>query len=263
MIERLDDLPPGIDGLRASGTVSEADYEAAVRPLLEDAARTHRRLRILYHVGPAFDGYTLGGAWADVRLGLRHLEVFERVAVVSDVLWIRAVLRLAGAALPCPVAIFAEAQWDAALTWLADATAGITVTRRLLAEVGVLVVEPTAALTREDFDAISRTVDPWIRSHGELHGLVLHARAFPGWENLGSLLRHVRFVREHRPHVRRVAVAADGWTAELAPMVGRHLLDANVRQFPYAELDAAIAWAAETTDAAADTDRLQRAGRGT
>ena len=39
MIERLQHLPPGIDGLRASGTVTEQDYETVVAPLLEEAAR--------------------------------------------------------------------------------------------------------------------------------------------------------------------------------------------------------------------------------
>ena len=243
MIERLHDLPPGIDGLRATGRVDEADYATVVEPLLEDAARTQRRLRLLYHVAPGFEGFTVRGAWADARIGLGHLERFERVALVTDVRWVRALTHLVGAALPCPIAIFADAEWDEALAWLADASAGATVSHRLLPETGVLLIEPAGALRREDFEAITRTVDPWMRAHGGLRGVVVHARAFPGWENLGSLLRHVRFVREHHRRIARVALVADGWLAELAPVLARQLLHAEVRHFPYAELTEALRWA--------------------
>jgi len=239
MIERLQHLPPGIDGLRASGTVTEQDYETVVAPLLEEAARASRRVRLLYQVGPDFQGFTVAGAWADARLGLQHLDVLERVALVSDVRWMRALTQLISAALPCPVAAFSNAQWTEALGWLAPSAAGTTVSHRLLEDTGVLVVEPSGVLRREDFEAISRTIDPWIRTHGELRGVVVHARAFPGWENLGSLLRHVRFVREHHRNVRRVALAADGWAAELVPMLARHVVDVEMRQFPYAEFDEA------------------------
>ena len=251
MIERLQHLPPGIDGLRASGTVTEQDYETVVAPLLEEAARASRRVRLLYQVGPDFQGFTVAGAWADARLGLQHLDVLERVALVSDVRWMRALTQLISAALPCPVAAFSNAQWTEALGWLAPSAAGTTVSHRLLEDTGVLVVEPSGVLRREDFEAISRTIDPWIRTHGELRGVVVHARAFPGWENLGSLLRHVRFVREHHRNVRRVALAADGWAAELVPMLARHVVDVEMRQFPYAEFDEAVRWAGAATTASA------------
>ena len=75
-------------------------------------------------------------------------------------------------------------------------------------------------------------------------GVVLHARAFPGWENVGSLLRHVRFVRDHHRTVRRVALAADAKLADLAPRLAEHFVRAELRHFGYDELDDAIAWAA-------------------
>lgn len=244
MIERLEHLPPGIDGLRVSGTVSEQDYETVVAPLLEQAAREQRRVRLLYQVAADLQGFTLAGAWADTRLGLRHLDVLERVALVSDVRWMRALTQLLGAALPCPMAAFSNAQWTEALSWLVPSGSGATVQHRLLEDIGVLVIEPSGVLRREDFEAIARTIDPWIRRHGELRGVVVHARAFPGWENLGSVLRHVRFVREHHRAVRRVALAADGWAAELVPMLARHVVDVEMRHFPYGEFDEAVRWAA-------------------
>ena len=78
---------------------------------------------------------------------------------------------------------------------------------------------------------------------------MLHACAFPGWENVGSLVRHVRFVRDHHRRVRRVALAVDGSVADLAPRIAEHFVRAELRHFDYDDLDGAVAWAARPSDA--------------
>jgi len=242
MIERLLDLPGGVEGLRAKGRVTREDYDAVVQPILDDARSQGRRLRLLYQFGPDFEGFSAGGAWEDARLGLRYLRLFERCAIVSDIGWIREASRLIGAMMPCPVKMFGNAEWQDALTWLSTPNDGGRLEHRLLPE-GVVVVEPTGALRAEDFDALAMVVDAWIEAHGELRGIVVHAREFPGWENLGSFFRHVRFVRDHHRSVRRVAVSAGGALAALAPRVAEQFVKAEVKGFGYDELDRAIEWA--------------------
>jgi hypothetical protein len=72
---------------------------------------------------------------------------------------------------------------------------------------------------------------------------VIHARRFPGWENLGALMKHVRFVRDHHRKIARIALAADSAMASVAPSVAEHFVKAEVKAFRYDELDRAIAWA--------------------
>jgi hypothetical protein len=244
MIERLTDLPPGVDGLSARGKVTREDYERVVRPLLEEARGHGRRLRFLYHFGPQFEGITPGAAWEDARLGLHYLRLFERCAIVSDVGWIRESSRLVGLLMPCQVRVFGDGQWQEALVWLASEAHG-GLAHRWIAERGVLVVEPHGPLRSEDFDALALSVDPWIEAHGTLRGLVVHAQEFPGWENLGSLLRHLRFVRNHHRKIRRVALCAGGKLASLVPRLSEHFLAAEIRQFDYDELDRGVAWAGD------------------
>ena len=59
MLERLKDLPPGIDGLRATGKITKEDYERIFEPLVDGARREDRRLRFLYELGPEFEGSTM------------------------------------------------------------------------------------------------------------------------------------------------------------------------------------------------------------
>jgi hypothetical protein len=106
------------------------------------------------------------------------------------------------------------------------------------------VVEVTEPLRAQDFEALTATADTWLATHDVLPGVVLHARAFPGWENIGGLLRHVRFVRDHHRDVRRVALAVDGSIAEFAPRIAEHFVRAELRHFDHDDIDDAVAWAA-------------------
>ncbi|HTZ99406.1 MAG TPA: STAS/SEC14 domain-containing protein [Candidatus Aquilonibacter sp.] len=257
MIEKLTDLPTGVDGVKAVGKISREDYEQVMVPLFDEARRSGRRLRFLYQLGPEFEGFTPGAAWEDARIGLQSLRIFDGCAVVTDLGWIREMARFMGFFMPCPVRVFTNVERLQAIDWLAALPEGPAVSHRLIPESGVIVVEVKQALRAQDFDALSATADAWIESHGSLTGLVIHAREFPGWENLGGLLRHLRFVRNHHREVKRIAFAADSRLTNVAPVLGEVFTSAEVKSFTYDDLDIAIAWASKP--AAAKTAAPQSA----
>lgn len=243
MLEKLEDLPGPIAGLKAVGKVSREDYRDVAEPILDQARRDGRRLRVLYQFGPEFQGFTPGGAWEDAKVGLSALRLLDGCAVVSDVPWIRESARIFGFVLPCPVKVFRNEEKAKAVEWLSVLPQNTAFSPRLLPESGVIVVEVGRAITAEDFDALALLADPWIEAHGDLKGLVIHARQFPGWENFGSMIRHARFVRDHHKKIGRIALAAESKVAGVTPLIAEHFVKADVRAFGYDELDAAIAWA--------------------
>lgn len=244
MLEKLNDLPPGLEGLKAVGEVSRDDYRVHVEPMIEDARRHERRIRLLYQFGPEFERFTPGAAWEDAKLGLRSLRVCDGAAVVTDIGWLREAVRAFGVVMPCPVRVFPNRKREEAARWLASLEEGAAVSHHLLTETGVIVVEVHDALRAQDLDALANTADAWIASHGSLRGMVVHARRFPGWENVPSFVRHLRFIRRHHEKIGRVALASDGMLANIGPWLAESFVDAEVRSFPYDALDAAIAWAA-------------------
>jgi hypothetical protein len=56
----------------------------------------------------------------------------------------------------------------------------------------------SSALRAQDFDVIALTADCCIETQGDLRGIVIHARKFSDWENRASVLRHMRFIRNHQ-----------------------------------------------------------------
>ena len=133
-------------------------------------------------------------AFEDVRLGLRALGSFDGCAVVSDLPWVGEVLQFVRFLMPYPVRVFPPDRRDEAIAWLAGLPGRPSITHRVLPDAGVVVVEVTEPLRVQDIDELATLVDGWLAEHPTLHGLVLHARAFPGWENLSGLVRHLRFV---------------------------------------------------------------------
>jgi hypothetical protein len=247
VIERMTDVPPEIDAVRAGGVLTRDQYDGVVLPLLEDAERTGRRLRVLCQLDDDYAGITPAALWEDLRLGARAVGHFAAFAVVTDIGWMRTACRLAAYAVPYPLRVFGTEDRGDAVAWLLALHEGPRILTRTYPETGVVVVEIDRALRSEDVDALAAAVDDELRSARELRGLVLHAPGIPGWANLPALWHHLGFVAGHQHRIRRLALAVDG----VLPSAGATLADATlhptVRHFPYDDLDAAIGWAAAET----------------
>jgi hypothetical protein len=114
---------------------------------------------------------------------------------------------------------------------------------RLIPESGVIVAEIKQALGPSDFAALAATADDWIKTHGSLSGLVLHAHHFPGWESLRGMISHLRFVRDHHKEVKRVALVTEARLASITEQLAAHFVKAEVKTFGFDKLEEATAWA--------------------
>lgn len=244
MLEELKDLPGNVVGLIAKGRVDRDDYQRVVWPIVEQARREGRHLRLLYQLGPEFEGFSAAALLEDARVGLRNLSLMDRVAVVSDVGPIRKFTQVLEPLMPCAVRLYANRDRDAAIDWLTHPAEQKGMTHRLLLEEGVVVVKLLAPLATETFEALALTVDHYLATHDRLEGLVVEAQSRPSWENLGSFLRHLGFVRAHHKKIARVALVTDAPIARAAATLADRMLGPEVRSFPADALDGAIGWAA-------------------
>ena len=107
---------------------------------------------------------------------------------------------------------------------------------------GVLVVEPQGALSAEDFQGISRTIDPYIQQKGKLTGLLIEAPSFPGWDSFGALIEHLKFVYGHHRNIDRVAAVTDSAFLKIAPRIAQHFAQPEIKVFAGAEKTKALEW---------------------
>lgn len=118
MIAQIEGLPAGTLGFRAHGQVTAADYENVIVPDVEAAFALNRKLRLLYVTAEDFTGFDVGAMWDDAKLGARHFSSWDRVALVTDVPWLRATATAFGFAIPAQFRLFRSAEVEEATQWI-------------------------------------------------------------------------------------------------------------------------------------------------
>jgi hypothetical protein len=91
MIEPIDAMPEGTVGFRATGRVTRDEYREVLLPAMRAAAGAGE-VRLLFVVGPGFEGFEPGALVEDTKagitLGIGHPHAWKRTALVTDVDWI-------------------------------------------------------------------------------------------------------------------------------------------------------------------------------
>ena len=123
MIERIEDMPEGTIGLRASGRLSRDDYREVLEPALQEGIGSGE-LRLLF-VLDDFDGLEAGAVPEDISAGLSswfgHHSAWKRFALVTDVEWVARAMHMFAWMTPGDVMIRGLDGLDEAKTWVTGA----------------------------------------------------------------------------------------------------------------------------------------------
>ena len=117
MFQALDGLPDQVLGLEAVGTIGDRDFEDVLAPAVEDRLSRNDKIRLLFVFGPDFEGYQGDASWDDA-LDVARSSDFDRLAVVTDVGWVRPMVRSVGWLVPADIEIFTVEEQAAALAWI-------------------------------------------------------------------------------------------------------------------------------------------------
>jgi len=123
MLEPIGGLPDNAIGFTAIGNVTAEDYETVLIPAVEAKLKTHKKVRLLYHLGSEFKKFEAGAMWDDAKVGLAHITEWEKIAIVTDVNWIQQAGKIFGFAIetmsvPGDVKVFHNREFDEAIQWI-------------------------------------------------------------------------------------------------------------------------------------------------
>jgi stage II sporulation SpoAA-like protein len=114
VIRIIDGLPDNVVGIVAMGRVSAEDCDKILKPLMETSLKRHDKVRLYYEIGCRFPG----AAWEDLRIGLEHIPQWERVAVVTDVGWVRHTVNALRFLIASDVRVFTSFQAPEGRAWI-------------------------------------------------------------------------------------------------------------------------------------------------
>jgi hypothetical protein len=120
VIERMEDMPEGTIGLRASGKLSRDDYREILEPALNEGIETGE-LRLLF-VLTDFDGLEAAAVPEDIKTGLSawfgHHSAWKRFALVTDEEWVAKAMHMFAWMTPGDVMIGDLDQLEDAKAWV-------------------------------------------------------------------------------------------------------------------------------------------------
>jgi hypothetical protein len=111
MLELIDGLPGNIVGIAVSGRVTMRDCQDVLLPAIKRSRKRHDKIRLYYELNSRFPG----AAWDDLDLGLEHASCCERVAIVTDIGWVRLTVKALRFLIPSEIRVFATIEAEA---WL-------------------------------------------------------------------------------------------------------------------------------------------------
>ena len=106
----------------------------------------------------------------------------------------------------------------------------------------IAILEPDAELSKSDFTSAARIIDQYLGKSGELNGVIIHVKTFPGWDSFAALVSHLKFIKEHHKRVSHLAFVTDSPISIFAEHIGSHFINAEVKQFSFSEFDKSVKW---------------------
>jgi hypothetical protein len=114
MLELIDGLPGNIVGITVSGRVTIQDCQDVLLPAIKRSRKRHEKIRLYYELNSRFPG----AAWDDLDLGLEHASCCERVAIVTDIGWVRLTVKALRFLIPSEIRVFPTIQTDEGRAWI-------------------------------------------------------------------------------------------------------------------------------------------------
>ncbi len=115
MIELIEGLPKNVVGILVKGRVTAQDCRDVLTPAVEKSLKRHDKMRLYYELGSRFPG----AAWDELDLGSERASRCERVAIVTDIAWVRLTVKALRFLIPSEIRVFPTIRATEGRAWIA------------------------------------------------------------------------------------------------------------------------------------------------
>ena len=114
MIELIEDLPRNVVGISVKGRVTKQECREILTPAVQRSLKWRDKSRLYYELGSRFPG----AGWDDLDLGFEHATRCERIAIVTDIAWVRLTVKAIRFLIPGEIRVFASIEAPEARVWI-------------------------------------------------------------------------------------------------------------------------------------------------
>jgi SpoIIAA-like len=114
MIELIADLPRNVVGISVKGRVTKQECHEILTPAVRESLKWREKSRLYYELGSRFPG----AGWDDLDLGFEHASRCERIAIVTDIAWVRLTIKAIRFLIPGEIRVFTTIEAPEARAWI-------------------------------------------------------------------------------------------------------------------------------------------------
>ncbi|WP_343633630.1 STAS/SEC14 domain-containing protein [Fluviicola sp.] len=120
MITKITDLPTNIVGFRATGEVTQADFDEVVIPEVKKLVEQTDVLNYMLVLDTPVSEFTFGAWFKDAVLGAQNLMKWNRAAIISDSEGVHNFTKVFSALMPGTFKAFNHAAMGQAVDWVSE-----------------------------------------------------------------------------------------------------------------------------------------------
>jgi SpoIIAA-like len=114
VIEIVGGLPKNVVGISVKGRLTMQDCRAVLMPAMKRSLKYYEKIRLYYELDSRFPG----AAWDDLDLGLEDFSRCERVAIVTDIGWVRLTVKAVRFLIPSEIRVFSTLEVEEGRAWI-------------------------------------------------------------------------------------------------------------------------------------------------
>jgi SpoIIAA-like len=114
MIELIDGFPRHVVAISVRGRATRQECRDVLAPAIAKSLRWRDKIRLYYELGSRFPG----SGWDDLDLGFEQASRCERIAIVTDIAWVRLTVKAVRFLIPGDVRVFDTTEAAAARSWI-------------------------------------------------------------------------------------------------------------------------------------------------
>jgi hypothetical protein len=104
--------------IKASGKLSKESYHEFA-PLLDEQISQNGKLRLLFEMHD-FHGWTIGGAWEDLKFDIKHWKDIEKLAITGESKWEAGMASFCKPFTTAKIKYFDVSEIEQAKTWITE-----------------------------------------------------------------------------------------------------------------------------------------------
>lgn len=120
MITLIPDVPENVAAFKASGEITQEDFENLVIPHVKAKVNTFDELNYLFYIDTDLDQFTVGAWMKDILVGLKNLTKWNRAAIVTDKKFVQNFTDVFSVLMPGEFKSFPQDDVENALYWCAN-----------------------------------------------------------------------------------------------------------------------------------------------